>query len=899
MKKFVPGALLVSALFILSACGGNPSGGSTSGQSGSGQAGDTTKPVFSGIKQSLTCEAGKPFNLLEGVSAVDDVDGDLTSKISVSTMPELTVTNGVITPSKDDVGFFDVEYKVADAAGNEEVAYSELDITGGYHDKVLYKDYDFNIGTQGWSPDMHENVLGTHGIYHGKYVFDITKSDGTDWHVKYANYNYEVKAGHTYKLTAKFNSNKAGEVVIWAGGADSHKNAVVGDNTMIVTYEAKVDTLIAFELQFGKLAPNGEACRIELDSIDIDDTTQIIESAEPVEIQASGSLLADDWSFNKDPWHSEYTQGDTGVAADVTKTADYIAVKQTHAGQNWAGRLIVNSKAKALKDVTYTVTLTLEADHDCGGLEFGFGGWGDDFKKFYEAYGQTLTANTKKVVSFSFTPNADYNEPCFRLAMGAVAAGTTVKASEFSVTYELDTPGIDFTNEDFASIWTDPADRAVVDERTTTSITTKVITAVANPWEASTNLKIRNINLAAGKIYRVKLGLESSEAINNVNVMMGSDLSAWDPENLFVTSDKIALESNEERVITAVFTATANVKDAYMRIKYGTLPADAKFTVRDLTFELITYKEATATNIIPEGWSFISDNYCAYAADGSVRPEVTKDANHATFTSTGTSDVWEGKAIIETRTELNVGHRYHLALTLESSKAINKPAYELEIGAGKIDGDFKQIGHHYGVELAANTPTVYEFYYEADTHFDTSWGFGIWMGKVESGTALTVTNVVVEEVPAASESETTTFNFIPQGVGQFANEGTAESELYVEEGVLVYDIKKIDHTLDWGNKFFLTNFVLEGGNKYVFELVLKADSPITASLLLNVAGKWDVRAQEALEVGTEFTKYTLETPLMAADLTFELLFQDLHVNEVDHAKIEFQSIQIFSQAPLE
>ena len=94
MKKFVPGALLVSALFILSACGGNPSGGSTSGQSGgSGQAGDTTKPVFSGIKQSLTCEAGKPFNLLEGVSAVDDVDGDLTSKISVSTMPELTVTN--------------------------------------------------------------------------------------------------------------------------------------------------------------------------------------------------------------------------------------------------------------------------------------------------------------------------------------------------------------------------------------------------------------------------------------------------------------------------------------------------------------------------------------------------------------------------------------------------------------------------------------------------------------------------------------------------------------------------------------------------------------------------------------------------------------------------------------
>ena len=173
------------------------------------------------------------------------------------------------------------------------------------------------------------------------------------------------------------------------------------------------------------------------------------------------------------------------------------------------------------------------------------------------------------------------------------------------------------------------------------------------------------------------------------------------------------------------------------------------------------------------------------------------------------------------------------------------------------------------------------------------------MGKVESGTALTVTNVVVEEVPAASESETTTFNFIPQGVGQFANEGTAESELYVEEGVLVYDIKKIDHTLDWGNKFFLTNFVLEGGNKYVFELVLKADSPITASLLLNVAGKWDVRAQEALEVGTEFTKYTLETPLMAADLTFELLFQDLHVNEVDHARIEFQSIQIFSQAPLE
>ena len=60
---------------------------------------DVTPPVIDGVKDIL-CAAGDTVNLLDGVVATDDIDGDITDKIVIETMPTLVVTDGTVTPEK-------------------------------------------------------------------------------------------------------------------------------------------------------------------------------------------------------------------------------------------------------------------------------------------------------------------------------------------------------------------------------------------------------------------------------------------------------------------------------------------------------------------------------------------------------------------------------------------------------------------------------------------------------------------------------------------------------------------------------------------------------------------------------------------------------------------------------
>lgn len=93
---------------------------------------DTTKPVIKGVKDVKSVQ-GMPINLLKGVSAKDETDGKLTSKISVSKVDFSKVGDQTIT------------YTVKDKAGNKATATAKLTIVGVSEDEVIpaidgYKD---------------------------------------------------------------------------------------------------------------------------------------------------------------------------------------------------------------------------------------------------------------------------------------------------------------------------------------------------------------------------------------------------------------------------------------------------------------------------------------------------------------------------------------------------------------------------------------------------------------------------------------------------------------------------------------------------------------------------------------------------------------------------------------
>lgn len=73
---------------------------------------DTVKPVFSGI-DDLTLNLNENFDALEGVTAVDEVDGDLTDLI--------TVEGGDLVDTSV-VKEYQITYKVSDKSSNETIA---------------------------------------------------------------------------------------------------------------------------------------------------------------------------------------------------------------------------------------------------------------------------------------------------------------------------------------------------------------------------------------------------------------------------------------------------------------------------------------------------------------------------------------------------------------------------------------------------------------------------------------------------------------------------------------------------------------------------------------------------------------------------------------------------------
>ena len=81
---------------------------------------DTQKPTITGV-DSITLKVGDEIDLLDGVKASDDADGDLTSMLIVSPKELSTAKPGQFT----------VTYTVTDLSGNTAVETRVVTITDG------------------------------------------------------------------------------------------------------------------------------------------------------------------------------------------------------------------------------------------------------------------------------------------------------------------------------------------------------------------------------------------------------------------------------------------------------------------------------------------------------------------------------------------------------------------------------------------------------------------------------------------------------------------------------------------------------------------------------------------------------------------------------------------------
>ena len=109
MKKhnqILAAVLCCGMVLSAAACGGE----------GSSTAGENTAPEISGVFDQAV-EAGSVFDALAGVTASDKEDGDVSGKIVITSMPDLSFQNGKVTIS--DPGNYELTYSVTDKGGME------------------------------------------------------------------------------------------------------------------------------------------------------------------------------------------------------------------------------------------------------------------------------------------------------------------------------------------------------------------------------------------------------------------------------------------------------------------------------------------------------------------------------------------------------------------------------------------------------------------------------------------------------------------------------------------------------------------------------------------------------------------------------------------------------------
>ena len=139
MKKFAAILSLVLCLAFFAACG---------------EIEENTKPVISGFADTYTVKAGEEFDALQGVSAFDKEDGDLTDKIVVSSMPEVEFRGGKAVFSQE--GSYDIIYSVTDSGKLKTEEFAALTVTAADAVETLYHTFDFSkssaeIGRGGWA----------------------------------------------------------------------------------------------------------------------------------------------------------------------------------------------------------------------------------------------------------------------------------------------------------------------------------------------------------------------------------------------------------------------------------------------------------------------------------------------------------------------------------------------------------------------------------------------------------------------------------------------------------------------------------------------------------------------------------------------------------------------------
>ncbi|MBM3909462.1 MAG: carbohydrate binding domain-containing protein, partial [Firmicutes bacterium] len=185
---------------------------------------DVTAPNFSGVSSTISVLVGSTYDPLNGVTALDVVDGDLTDSILVEILDSNNAVVNAVDTSVPAV--YTVNYSVEDAAGNEATAQTTVNVVNlAFKDENLLRNGSFIDGWENWdtwSQNWGNAPVVDGGVNFAQDLIALTITGGGDavWAIQMFQENVNLVEGTTYRLSVKAYASVARKISVGIGYGD-------------------------------------------------------------------------------------------------------------------------------------------------------------------------------------------------------------------------------------------------------------------------------------------------------------------------------------------------------------------------------------------------------------------------------------------------------------------------------------------------------------------------------------------------------------------------------------------------------------------------------------------------------------------------------------------------------
>ncbi len=418
LRKVLAGIVCFAMILSLSACGG---GGSTT------TAGENTAPVINGAADK-SVEAGQEFDALAGVTATDKEDGDVSGKITITSVPALTFSNGKVTVN--DPGNYELTYSVTDKGGLEANAYATLTVTRKTAEAVLYKEFDFTKApaaeANGWEARIGENAKAVGELKQGAFVFDITNPGGGDGDVQLAKPGFGLEKGdYRIKIWAKSTAPTYAHLLARNENAE-------GWETFGGVFNARIEEAIApIELNFPSEGEGSAELLLNLGKITPNpdnpaDTTpeNFTVTIDKIELYKITGEEHENGVLKSDVTAADAVTVEAGDGAAASFAGGVVTVENYPTeGGVWSIKANIGLGGETITNGTkYFYRFTVNAENGVSGEALV-----ESLAQYHEARvnfnGLNAAAGEDVVISSVFTADRDISDPVIRLQIGNAPEG--------------------------------------------------------------------------------------------------------------------------------------------------------------------------------------------------------------------------------------------------------------------------------------------------------------------------------------------------------------------------------------------------------------------------------------------------------------------------------------------